>query len=220
MDDLTLRRRQSGAGAACVLLSLLATLALTPLGGNAQALVDGSIEAGKARSVTCAACHGADGNSFNPVWPSLAGQHATYIVASLQAYKTGKRNNVLMTAQAMPLSEQEMKDLAVYFSAQTMAPKTADPELVTEGERLYRGGDKDTGIPACIACHGPTGRGNIAAAWPAVAGQHAPYTAAQLEAYRSNQRTSDGDTQMMRNVTSRMSDDQIRAVSSYIQGLR
>ncbi|MEO8444509.1 MAG: c-type cytochrome [Gammaproteobacteria bacterium] len=183
-------------------------------------LAAGSAEAGQTKSVTCAACHGMDGNSLNPEWPSLAGQHPSYLVKSLQSFKSGERQNVLMSGMAMPLSDEDMADLAAYFSAQKRAGGVADPALVTAGERLYRGGNKDTGVPACLACHGPTGQGNPAAGWPSIAGQHANYAAAQLVAYRSKQRATDGDTQMMRSVSATLTDDEIKAVTSYIQGLR
>ena len=203
-----LRRLLSSAAA------LAASLLLTP----AQAA--GSAEAGQARSVVCAACHGADGNSFNPEWPSLAGQNENYLLKSLQSFKDGSRQNVLMNAQAAGLSEQDMLDLAAWFSAQKLAGKTADPALVSSGERLFRGGNKTSGIPACDACHGPSGQGNSPAGWPAIAGQHATYSANQLIAYRSKQRTTDGDTQMMRIVASALTDEEIQAVTSYVQGLR
>ena len=202
-----LRRLLSGAAV------LAASLLLTP----AQAA--GSAEAGQARSVVCAACHGADGNSFNPEWPSLAGQNENYLLKSLQSFKDGSRQNVLMNAQAAGLSEQDMLDLAAWFSAQKRAGKTADPALVSSGERLFRGGNKASGVPACDACHGPSGQGNSPAGWPAIAGQHATYSANQLVAYRSKQRTTDGDTQMMRTVASGLTDEEIQAVTSYLQGL-
>lgn len=200
----------------------LALMALA-IAGNAfsgQALAAGSAEAGQAKSVTCSACHGMDGNSLNPEWPSLAGQHESYIVKSLQSFKTGTRQNVLMSSMAQPLTDEDMVDLAAYYAAQKRAGGVADPGLVSAGERLYRGGNKDTGVPACLACHGPTGLGNPAAGWPAIAGQHAAYSAAQLVAYRGKQRATDGDTQMMRNVSAMLTDDEIKAVTSYIQGLR
>lgn len=180
----------------------------------------GSAEAGQTRSIVCAGCHGVDGNSFNPEWPSLAGQNQTYIVKALKSFKDGSRQNVLMAAQAAALSEQDMQDVAAWFSAQKLAGKTADPALVAGGERLFRGGNKATGVPACGACHGPDGQGNLAAGWPAIAGQHATYTTNQLVAYRSKQRTTDGDTQMMRGVAANLTDAEIQAVTSYMQGLR
>jgi cytochrome c553 len=201
-----------------VLALITSAIAGTALSGPASAA--GSAEAGQTKSVTCSACHGMDGNSLNPEWPSLAGQHESYLVKALQSFKSGTRQNVLMSGMALPLTDEDMLDLAAYFAAQKRTGGVADPELVSAGERLYRGGNKETGVPACLACHGPTGLGNPAAGWPAVAGQHANYAAAQLAAYRSKQRATDGDTQMMRNVSAQLTDDEIKAVASYIQGLR
>jgi cytochrome c553 len=179
----------------------------------------GSAEAGKAKAAVCAACHGVDGNSLNPEWPSLAGQHDTYILSTLKAFKSGTRKNVLMAGQVAALADQDMQDLAAYFAAQKRQNKTTDPKLLTSGERLYRGGNKETGASACLACHGPTGRGNLPAGYPAIGAQHATYTAAQLKAYRSGERASDPN-QMMRNVAARLTDSEIESVASYVQGLR
>lgn len=182
-------------------------------------LARGSAEAGQAKSATCAACHGADGNSFNPEWPSLAGQHAGYIVQQLEAFQDGTRQNVLMTSQAQGLSEQDMLDLAAYYTRQVPKPGTADPELARLGEDIYRGGNPETGVTACIACHGPTGSGNPAAEYPVVRGQHATYLARALEAFANDDRRSDPN-QMMRNIAARLDEDEIAAVASYMQGLR
>lgn len=188
---------------------------------NGEPLVEGSAEAGQARSVTCAACHGPGGNSANPAWPSIAGQNALYILKQLEAYKSGSRADPLMTSQAMPLSEQEMRDLAVYYAGQAAAPKAvAAPETINKGEALYRGGNAENRVAACLACHGPTGRGNPAAAYPMLKGQHATYTATQLRNYANGQRKSDGPTRVMRDIAARLDEDDIVAVSSYIQGLK
>jgi cytochrome c553 len=187
-----------------------------PVTGNAAA---GAVEAGQSKAIVCAACHGVDGNSLNPEWPSLAGQNEAYLVRSLQAFNKGERSNVLMTAQAAPLSDQDMADLAAFFASRPRQAKTADPNLAATGERLYRGGNKETGVSACIACHGPTGSGNAPAGYPAIGGQHANYSAAQLKAYRAGQRSSDAN-QMMRNTAVRLTDAEIDAVASYIQGLQ
>lgn len=195
-----------------LLFGILASLALS-------ARAEGAADAGKAKAAVCAACHGADGNSLNPEWPSLAGQHDSYILNSLKAFKAGTRTNVLMAGQVAALSDQDMQDLAAYFGAQKRQNKTADPKLVTSGERLYRGGNKDSGTAACIACHGPEGRGNPPAGYPAIAAQYATYTAAQLKAYRAGERSSDPN-QMMRNVAVRLTDSEIESVASYVQGLR
>lgn len=181
---------------------------------------EGSADAGKAKSMTCAGCHGVDGNSVNPEWPSLAGQHASYIARQLAAFKDGTRSNPLMSAQAMMLSEQDMQDLGAYFAAQKLAAKTvADADTVERGQAIYQGGDADKGVTACIACHGPTGAGNGPAGFPAIAGQHAAYTATQLRAYAKGERKTDAPAKMMRDIASRLSEDDIKAVSSYVQGL-
>jgi cytochrome c553 len=181
----------------------------------------GSLEAGRAKSVTCAACHGADGNSVAPEWPSLAGQHPRYIVQQLEAFKAGERQDVSMTAFAMMLSEQDMWDVATYFAGQTPAPKGADPAFVSLGQQIYRGGVPDRGIAACIACHGPQGHGNPLAAYPDISGQHAAYVAKTLTEYKSGARRSDTEqNQMMRNVAEMLLDDEIKALASYVQGLR
>lgn len=199
------------------LLAIAAVLAA--LGTAAPALGQGSAEAGQSKSAVCAACHGADGNSVNPEWPSLAGQHESYLVTQLKAFKTGERQNVLMSPMAMPLAEQDMEDLAAWFSSRPLTPKEADPALVGKGQRLYRGGDAERNIAACIACHGPTGQGNPLAGYPVIAGQHAAYAEATLKAYRAGERRSDA-SQMMRNVAANLSDSDIRALAAYIQGLR
>lgn len=197
------------------LVAVAAALALSPV-----AIAEGDAAAGQAKAATCAACHGMDGNSVNPVWPSLAGQHASYIVDAVNAFKDGTRKDVLMTAQAGLLNDQDLADVAAYFAAQKGTQRTADPALADAGERLYRGGVKEEGIAACIACHGPSGRGNAPAGYPSLTGQHATYTAKQLRDYRSGTRSSDGDTQIMRNIAAELSDEQIDAVAAYIQGLR
>ncbi len=187
----------------------------------ADGLVDGSFEAGKTKAIRCGACHGPDGNSVNPQWPSIAGQHAPYIVRQLQAFQNGERTNILMSSQAMTLTEQDMKDVAVFFAAQPAAAKAvADARLVEKGQALYRGGDKESGAAACLTCHGPTGRGNPSARYPLLRGQHATYIAATLRAYASDARKSDGATKIMRDIAKRLSEDDIVAVAAYVQGLR
>jgi cbb3-type cytochrome c oxidase subunit III len=180
----------------------------------------GDAAAGKDKAKTCAACHGADGNSVNPLWPSLAGQNERYLADTLRAFKSGKRNDAIMAAQASLIADADIDDLAAYYATLTATLRTADPDLAAAGERLYRGGDKETGISACMACHGPSGRGNAPAGYPSLTGQHAPYTAKQLSDYQSGARTSDSGTQVMRNVSARLSQEQISAVAAYVQGLR
>jgi cytochrome c553 len=182
--------------------------------------VVGSVEAGRTKSATCAACHGVDGNSVTPDWPMLAGQHATYIVRQLRAFKVGERVDVTMKPFADMLSEQDMYDVAAYFESQIPTPKGADPGLVSLGQQIYRGGVPGRSIAACIACHGPDGAGNPLAAYPRISSQHAAYTTKQLNEYRAGVRRSDVElNQMMRNVAEQLFDDEIRALASYVQGL-
>lgn len=185
---------------------------------TAAAQPQGNPKAGKAASTTCAACHGADGNSTNPVWPKLAGQGEPYLIKELHDFKSGKRKNAVMSSMAAPLSDKDIANLAAYFASQDRTLGAADPKLVKEGEKIYRGGNAQTGVPACMACHGPAGSGNPQAKYPALGGQHAEYVAAQLKAFRSGARAND-PAGMMRTIASRMTDAEIKAVSSYVQGL-
>ena len=186
------------------------------LGISSAALAEGSVEDGQAKSAVCAACHGPDGNSVNPEWPSLAGQHASYLVSQLQAFKSGQRQNALMSPMAMGLSEQDMQDLAAFYEAQQPAAREADAALAEAGRQLYIGGNAERGVTACIACHGPRGQGNPLAEFPVIAGQHAAYTQLTLNAYASGERPNE----MMQDIAMRMTDEDIRAVSAFVQGLR
>ena len=200
-------------------LAALAISIVAPA-ASAQSLVDGEADAGKAKSITCAACHGAEGNSANPLWPNLAGQHAKYIVNQLGAFKEGKRVNALMSSQAMLLSADDMANLAVYYEGLERATQTvADPDLVDKGEALYRAGNAETGVAACIACHGPKGVGNAAAQYPSLSGQHAAYTEKTLKDYRSGERKSVAGNNAMNEIAAKLTDDEIKALASYVQGL-
>ncbi len=178
----------------------------------------GDQEAGKQKAQICAACHAADGNSINPIWPKLAGQHAEYISKQLQDYQAGNRKNDQMSPMATNLGEQDITDLSAYFASQKIKHGTTDPSLLELGEKIYRAGNIDAGVPACLACHGPTGRGNPAALYPALGGQHAAYTQVQLKAFRENTRINDIN-EVMRTIVGRMTDEEIKAVSEYVQGL-
>jgi len=195
------------------IFSVSATLAAT------TSLAAGDAVAGKAKAASCAACHGADGNSANPEWPKLAGQHAPYLVKQLANFKAGGRNNAMMAPMAAPLSEQDMADIAAFFTSQTLAEGKADPALVAAGEKLFRGGNATTGVAACMGCHGPNGMGNPLANFPRLSGQHAAYTVNQLKTFRSGERANDAG-KMMQNIAARMTDAEMQAVASYIEGLR
>lgn len=195
---------------------LLAALAATLVSGNAIAAGDAA--AGKAKSATCVACHGADGNSIAPNFPKIAGQHEAYIVKQLNEYKSGNRVNAVMQGMVATLNEQDILDLAAYYAAQTPTIGQAAADKVELGETIYRAGNAASGVSACIACHGPTGNGNPMANFPSLQGQHAMYTAEQLRHFRSGQRANDAGA-MMRGVAGKMTDAEIEAVAEYIQGL-
>lgn len=195
-------------------------LLLVAAAAGASPLVDGDPEAGKKKSTPCAACHGAQGNSSNAQWPKLAGQHSPYLFQQLKHYQSGKRQNGVMAGQVAGLSKQDMKNLAAYFSQNSMQTAAASEKLAKRGAMLYRIGDTDKGIPACSGCHGPAGLGNAAAAFPRVGGQHAAYTATQLKAYRDGKRAGYSKAKIMTGVAENMSDADIKAVASYLQGLQ
>jgi cytochrome c553 len=160
-----------------------------------------------------------DGNSLSPEWPNLAGQHSAYIERQLQAFKAGERKNDLMAPMAMILSDEDMADLAAYYATQKGRGGETEPSKLKLGQRVYRAGDVQRGVIACAGCHGPSGRGNPLAGYASIQGQHAPYVANQLRAYRDGSRATDPN-QMMRNVAVLLSDEEIDAVASYVQGLR
>lgn len=178
----------------------------------------GNIEAGKQKSTVCATCHNADGNSTTTVWPKIAGQYANYLVVQLKDFKSGARANPQMIPMVANLSDQDMQDLAAYFSSQKPTPSKALSDYVKLGERIYRGGNLKTGVAACTACHGPTGKGNLLAKYPRLSGQHADYIEAQLKAFRDKQRHNDIN-HIMQDIAKPMTDEEIKAVSQYAAGL-
>jgi cytochrome c553 len=173
----------------------------------------------------CAACHGADGNSPTPANPNLAGQHADYITLQLAHFKAGIRANPIMQGMAAPLSDDDMRSLGLYFSQQKPKGLTAkSAEFAKTGQALWRGGDMASGVPACSACHGPSGAG-IPKNYPRVAGQYADYTYAQLRAFKAGERGSDKagkdvNGRVMHGVVAAMTDEQMKAVADYAAGLR
>ena len=198
-----------------IIVSLLLTLGLT---GLAHAEV-GDAKAGQAKAAVCGACHGADGNSMAPNFPKLAGQGNKYLLKQMHDIKDGKRTVLEMTGLLTNLSDQDLADIAAYFSSQKMGVGAADPKLVAQGEALYRGGKLADGMPACTGCHSPNGVGNETAAFPHLGGQHAAYVAKQLTNFREGDRTNDGDSMIMRSIAAKLSNKDIAAVSSYIEGL-
>lgn len=199
---------------------LLAGTATAQAEDGTPYLDGGDPESGESLSQTCTACHGPDGNSPEAQWPNIAGQHASYTFKQLKDFKAGEeRSNSQMAGIVADLSEEEMRDLAAYYAEQPQKTMgAADEERVERGEKIYLGGIPNKGVAACVACHGPRGRGSPAANYPDVGGQYAQYLITQLEHFRSGERANDRAS-MMRSLASEMSDEEIRAVSEYMAGL-
>jgi cytochrome c553 len=205
-----------------ILLGLL--LGWAPVAFGAMPLLSGDPDAGKNKTATCVACHGEDGNSAVPNFPKLAGLGEKYLFKQLMDIRSGARPVPSMVGQLDGKSDQDLADMAAWFATQARTGSQADPELVALGEKVYRSGVAERNVAACIACHSPTGKGNAPAGFPALAGQHAEYIAAQLKAYRKGYedesgRTNDGDTKIMRTNAFGLSDKEIEAVASYAAGL-
>ncbi len=214
------------------LAALVLMLGVSSLAHAAVVMPKGDAMAGQGTAAICAGCHGMDGNSATGQFPKIAGQNAKYIYKQLQDFKAGRRVNPLMLGVATGLSDQDMANVATYMSEQKIAGGAAKPELAAAGERLFRGGNKNTGLAPCAGCHGPAGRGNTYAAFPRIGGQHADYIKAQLIAFRAAgrdditdvKRTNDaskpGEQGPMQMIAAKLSDHDIEALASYIQGLR
>lgn len=193
---------------------------------------NGDAQAGAGKAIACAACHGVDGNSADPQYPKLAGQHERYIARQLSLYKNGERENAIMLGFAAGLSAQDMRDIGAYFASQKVIPGVADDTVIAEGpyadrkfyavgEQIFRFGKADGSVPACAACHGPAGSGNPGSAWPSLGGQHAGYTATVLTAFRDGKvwgKDANANA-IMAGVAASLSDDEIQALASYIEGL-
>ena len=199
-----------------LIVSLLLTLGITSVAHAA-----GDATAGQAKAAVCGACHGPDGNSPAPNFPKLAGQGERYLSKQMHDIKDGKRTVLEMTGLLTNLNDQDLADLAAYFASQKGSVGAADPKLVARGEQLFRGGNLEKGLPACTGCHSPNGAGNAAAGFPHLSGQHATYIAKQLTDFRKEEagRANDGDAMTMRTIARKLSDEDIAALSSYIQGL-
>ena len=197
---------------------LVFTAIFSLISSISPAWAGGDATAGKAKSATCAGCHGMDGNSANPEWPKLAGQGDRYLDKQLQDFKGGARSNATMAPMVAALNEQDMADLSAFFSSQTVQAGSADEKLVELGQKTYRGGNPASGVPACTGCHAPSGVGNPAAGFPSLSGQHARYVEIQLNAFKSGERSNDAG-KMMRSIASKMTEQEIKAVASYVQSL-
>ncbi len=199
-------------------LALLSTTCSFANSAATEAKAVGDAAKGKEKSATCTACHGADGNSGNPLWPKLAGQHANYIEKQLTDFVSKERDDATMSAMAAPLSPEDIKDLSAYYAAQAIKPGAGSEEKVALGKTVYKGGNLTTQVTACAACHGPTGMGNPAANYPRVSGQHAAYVVKQLKDFKKGDRANDSSS-IMRSIAKRMSDEEMEAVAEYMAGL-
>ena len=189
------------------------------LGAPLLAHAEGDPAAGQAKAGTCFACHGPDGNSVNPQWPKLAGQHPGYTKKQLLEFQSGEmRRDVMMAPMIAGLNEQDIEDLAAYYATRPRTGGFASTERVELGEMIYRGGNLETGVAACMGCHGPKGLGDPLAGFPSLAGQHSEYIVLQLEAFRTGERSNDFNG-MMRDVARWMSRDEMVAVAEYVAGL-
>lgn len=186
-----------------------------------QAVAEGDAAAGQAKSAICAACHGADGNSMVPQWPKLAGQHRDYLARQVTLIKAGARPVPEMVGIVAALSDQDIADITAWFAAQRMSAGVAREEDVVAGQRLWRAGDAKSGVPACMACHGPAGAGNPLAGYPALAGQQEVYVANILKRFRAGENWGEKDapSHVMNGVAAELTDDDIKFLASYIQGL-
>jgi len=207
--------------AVAVSLGLSAALGLSA----STAWAAGDAAVGKTKAAVCFACHGQDGNSPAPTFPKLAGQGERYLDKQIHDIKSGARAVPAMAGLTTNLTDVDIADISAYFSKQTPSVNQAKKDLVAKGELIYRGGLSGKGVPACTACHSPDGAGNAPAGFPHLGGQHADYIATQLKAYRAaadgdaSGRANDGDNKPMRMIASRLSDNEIAAVASFISGL-
>jgi cytochrome c553 len=233
-----------GVAAAVLMTSAVAQTAATvqpvaePAPAPVVALADtkpatpGDAKAGQAKAGACAACHGADGNSADPLNPKQAGQNENYIWRQLRLFKSGERENPIMQGMAAILTEQDMRDIGAHFASLKMVPGVADDTVIASGpnagkkfyqvgESIYRAGKPSAGVPACSACHGPTGRGNPGPPYPSLGGQHANYTAARLQFFRGGGVWGKGANAnvVMSEVARNLSDEEIQALATYIGGL-
>ena len=194
------------------------------------AMAEGDAAAGQTKAAQCGACHGADGNSAAPTFPKLAGQGEKYLLKQIMDIKSGAREVPQMVGQLDNFNEQDMADIAAYFSSQKMQLSGSKPMKVKLnsgdtvdglklGRTIFRAGNPETGVPACMGCHSPTGKGNSPAGFPRLSGQYAEYVETQLKAFRSGARANDGETRIMRTVAKQLSDAEISAVADYVAGL-
>ncbi|WP_153447998.1 c-type cytochrome [Vibrio algicola] len=185
----------------------------------------GNVDAGKEKSATCAACHGADGNSVITQYPKLAGQHVKYLEKQMHDLKLGMtsggkqgRYDPVMSAMAMPLSDQDIADLSAYYASLPTKEGSTPEDVAAKGKALYFAGEAGKELTACSACHGPRGHGMELGGFPKIAGQQADYVKLQLEHFRSGARSNDMNS-MMQDISKNLTDEQIEILSKYVGGL-
>jgi len=182
------------------------------------AVAGGDPVAGKKKATLCIGCHGADGNSSNPDWPSLAGQGEGYLAKQINDFKSGARKDGTMNAMVGSLSEADVANVSAFFAGNKAKLGSTAKDQVELGKQIYRAGIADRGIAACASCHGPTGAGNPAAKFPALSGQHAKYTMKALKDFSTGARENDLNG-MMRDVAGKLKDAEMKAVAEYVSGL-
>ena len=198
----------------------LAFAALVMFGAASTVHAAGNAAAGQGKAAACGACHGATGAATTaPMYPKLAGQHASYIAKQLADFKAGTRQDPIMMGMSAALSDEDMADIGAFFASQETSIGSADAEAVAAGKKIYEAGDKTKGVSACMACHGPSGAGNPGAKFPALSGQNVDYTVKTLQDLRSGTRANDPGS-MMRDIAAKMSDSDIKAVAAYINALK
>nr|WP_297461012.1 c-type cytochrome [uncultured Halomonas sp.] len=201
-----------------LLVSLAIIMGLVGVAHAQQQDVQGDPAAGREKAQVCAACHGANGISAVAMFPNLAGQQASYLTKQLIDIRDGARAVPQMAGIVANMSDRDFADLAAYYAEQDPNLGQADPELAEQGRKLYRAGDLAKGIPACTACHTPTGQGIGTAVYPALSGQHPEYTLSTLQAFASGERSNDPNA-IMRDIAAKMSDEEMQAVANYVYGL-
>ncbi len=229
-----------------IVRNALFSLGLIVIAQGAQASGDakvvGDAKAGQAKAAVCGACHGIDGNSAAPNFPKLAGQGERYLLKQIHDIKawdtetnqakkaTAGRAVLEMTGLLTPLSDQDIADVAAYFSSQnTQLSGSKKMEVQVNsglkvdsmelGAKTYRAGNLANGLPACTGCHAPDGKGNAAAGFPRLSGQHPDYIEKQLNNFRTGNRVNDGDSMPMRTIADKLSDAEIKALANFIAGL-
>lgn len=198
---------------------------------------ESNINAGKEKSASCSSCHGDDGNSMVATFPKLAQQHSSYLTQQLQAFKDGTRNDPMMSPMAKSLSDDDIADISAYYAAQKVSenalpalpPADEDEkpagkkddiqELIAQGSNLYRNGNLQSEVSACIACHGPFGEGNKPASFPALKSQHADYLIKTLSDFKSGSRSNNPEN-IMHMIAKKMTDEEIKAVSYRISMMK